>query len=53
MRAIDAVCPHKGGPLGDGLADERVVVCPLNGYTFDMCIGSEAGGAMSVRSYPV
>ena len=53
MRAIDAVCPHKGGPLGDGLADERVVVCPPNGYTFDMCIGSEAGGAMSVRSYPV
>jgi nitrite reductase (NADH) small subunit len=54
LRAIDAVCPHKGGPLADGLADDRVVVCPLHGYTFDMCTGSEAGGAdMTVRSYAV
>jgi nitrite reductase [NAD(P)H] small subunit len=54
LRAIDAVCPHKGGPLADGLADDRVVVCPLHGYTFDMCSGSETGGAdMSVRSYDV
>ena len=54
LRAIDAVCPHKGGPLADGLADDRVVVCPLHGHTFDMCTGSETSGAdMSVRSYPV
>jgi nitrite reductase (NADH) small subunit len=54
LRAIAAVCPHKGGPLADGLADHRVVVCPLHGYTFDLCTGSEAGGAdMSVRSYDV
>jgi nitrite reductase (NADH) small subunit len=54
LRAIDAVCPHKGGPLADGLADDRVVVCPLHGYTFDICTGYEAGGTeMSVRSYEV
>lgn len=54
LRAIDAVCPHKGGPLADGLADDRVVVCPLHGHTFDICTGAEAGGAdMSVRSYRV
>jgi nitrite reductase (NADH) small subunit len=54
LRAIDAVCPHRGGPLADGLADDRVVVCPLHGYTFDMSTGSEVGDTeMSVRSYPV
>jgi nitrite reductase (NADH) small subunit len=54
LRAVDAVCPHKGGPLADGLSDDRVVVCPLHGYTFDMCTGAEAGGAdISVRSYSV
>jgi nitrite reductase (NADH) small subunit len=53
LRAIGAVCPHRGGPLADGLADDRVVVCPLHGHTFDMCTGSETGGDMSVRSYPV
>ena len=40
LRAVDAVCPHRGGPLADGLADDRVVVCPLHGHTFDMCTGS-------------
>ncbi|MCW2557114.1 MAG: Rieske (2Fe-2S) domain protein [Mycobacterium sp.] len=53
LRAIDAVCPHRGGPLADGLIDERVVVCPLHGHTFDTSTGCEVGGAMSVRSYPV
>lgn len=53
LRAIDAVCPHMGGPLADGLADERVVVCPLHGHTFDLCTGAEAGDASSVRSYSV
>ncbi|OBA95942.1 (2Fe-2S)-binding protein [Mycobacteriaceae bacterium 1482268.1] len=54
LRAIDAVCPHRGGPLADGLADDTVVVCPLHGHTFDLCSGAEAaGGELSVRSYPV
>ncbi|WP_123025833.1 Rieske (2Fe-2S) protein [Mycolicibacterium stellerae] len=54
LRAVDAVCPHKGGPLADGLSDDRVVVCPLHGHSFDLSSGVEsAGAAMSVRSYPV
>lgn len=54
LRAIDAICPHRGGPLADGLADESVVVCPLHGHTFDMCTGAESGGSgLSVRSFPV
>jgi nitrite reductase (NADH) small subunit len=53
LRAIDAVCPHRGGPLADGLIDGAVVVCPLHGHTFDMCSGAEVGGDLSVRSYRV
>lgn len=54
LRALDAVCPHRGGPLADGLADGQVVVCPLHGHTFDLCTGAEANGAdLAVRSYPV
>lgn len=54
LRALDAVCPHRGGPLADGLADARVVVCPLHGHTYDLCTGAEAGGGeLSVRSYSV
>lgn len=54
LRALDAVCPHKGGPLADGLTDDQVVVCPLHNFTYDMCSGEEVSGSgMSVRSYPV
>jgi nitrite reductase (NADH) small subunit len=54
LRAIGAVCPHRGGPLADGLIDELVVVCPLHGHTFDTSTGCEVGGSgMSVRSFPV
>jgi nitrite reductase (NADH) small subunit len=54
LRAIDAICPHRGGPLADGLTDDATVVCPLHGHTFDMCSGAEATGAeLPVRSYAV
>ena len=54
LRAIDAVCPQRGGPLADGLTDDIVVVCPLHNLTYDMCTGAEVSGSGSaVRTYPV
>lgn len=55
LRAIGAVCPHLGGPLADGLADEQVVVCPLHSYTFDLSTGAEVSGAIDggVTAYEV
>jgi nitrite reductase (NADH) small subunit len=41
LRALAAVCPHKGGPLADGLLDQRMVVCPLHGYSYDLQTGAE------------
>jgi nitrite reductase (NADH) small subunit len=53
VRAVDAVCPHRGGPLSDGLADGRVVICPLHNYTYDLFTGDEvANGGDGVRTYP-
>ena len=39
--AIDAVCPHQEGPLGEGRLEEgaAVVTCPWHGWQFDMTIG--------------
>ena len=42
--AIDAACPHRGGPLGDGLVAERCVTCPLHGHRFDLLTGEQHGG---------
>jgi nitrite reductase (NADH) small subunit len=42
--AIDAACPHRSGPLGDGLVAERCVTCPLHGRRFDLITGEQHGG---------
>jgi nitrite reductase (NADH) small subunit len=45
LHATQATCPHRGGPLADGLLGERCVVCPLHGHRFDLATGSAAGHA--------
>ena len=41
--AVQAECPHQGGPLTDGLLGGRTVVCPLHEYKFDIQSGSPVG----------
>ena len=53
LRALDAVCPHSGGPLADGLVDAKKVVCPLHNYAFSLADGTCVNGDMAVRTYPV
>jgi nitrite reductase [NAD(P)H] small subunit len=54
LRALGAVCPHKGGPLADGLTDDDAVVCPLHGRTYDLRSGAEiSGGGPGVCSHDV
>ncbi|MGB3673106.1 MAG: nitrite reductase small subunit NirD [Candidatus Nanopelagicales bacterium] len=40
VRAVDAVCPHQGGPLADGQLDGDVVVCPLHQYAYSLTGGA-------------
>jgi nitrite reductase (NADH) small subunit len=42
--ATDAVCPHRGGPLQDGLVTEDCVTCPLHNRRFDVRTGRQHGG---------
>ena len=37
--AIDGVCPHVGGPLGEGIVENGKVYCPLHGWPFDLRTG--------------
>ena len=37
--AIDGICPHVGGPLGEGCGDGGTVSCPLHGWPFDLRTG--------------
>ena len=35
-------CPHKGGPLSQGMVFGRSVACPLHNWTLDLCDGQAA-----------
>jgi nitrite reductase (NADH) small subunit len=51
--ATQAECPHRGGPLADGLTDGRSVVCPLHDRTYDFHTGAGIGTDCSIKVYPV
>jgi len=36
---IENACPHKGGPLCDGIVSGTTVVCPLHGQRYDLETG--------------
>ena len=37
--AIDNVCPHRGGPLGEGELDGTTVICPWHGWRYNVATG--------------
>jgi nitrite reductase (NADH) small subunit len=53
--AVENQCPHRGGPLADGMVAGNAVVCPLHAWKFSLDSGAierPAGGAPCVRTYP-
>ena len=53
LRALSAVCTHKGGPIADGQIDDRIVLCPLHMNAFDLDTGCSRTGAEPLRRYDV
>jgi nitrite reductase (NADH) small subunit len=51
--ALDARCPHSGGPLADGLIGGGVVVCPLHGQRFRLADGGGVDNDLRVNVYHV
>ena len=39
LHAMDGVCPHRGGPLGEGTVADGVVTCPWHGWRFEVRTG--------------
>ena len=46
--ALDNRCPHKGGPLAEGIVHGTSVTCPLHNWVFSLETG-EAQGADAGR----
>jgi nitrite reductase/ring-hydroxylating ferredoxin subunit len=54
LYAIENACPHRGGPLGEGDLDGRVVMCPWHAWRWDVTSGSNVNNpAVRVACFPV
>ena len=52
--AVENRCPHRGGPLADGMLVGEQVVCPLHAFRYHGRTGEcDQAGACSVATYPV
>ena len=53
-RALDNQCPHKAGPLADGIIAGCAVFCPLHNWKISLENGCAlSGGVGQVKTYPV
>ncbi len=47
-------CPHKGGPLSEGIVHGQSVTCPLHNWVFDLNTGQAQGADEGqIATYPV
>ena len=52
--ALDDKCPHKGGPLSNGIQHDERVTCPLHNWVFDLNTGQATGADEgAVKTYDI
>lgn len=52
--AVNAVCPHMGGPLASGRLNGCLLTCPWHGWTYDVRTGlPDHLGGHSIAAYEV
>ena len=52
--ATEPSCPHRRGPLADGVVGDHKVICPLHAFVFDLSSGEPVGnGCRAIKTYPV
>jgi nitrite reductase (NADH) small subunit len=54
ISAMDNVCLHQGGPLGQGMIEGDKIVCPWHGWQYDPKTGQVAHNPTARASvYPI
>ena len=51
--AIENRCPHRQGPLSEGIIGGGKVICPLHGHKFDLVTGQGGEKRECVRVFKV
>lgn len=54
FHAIHNTCLHRGGPLGEGSLDDKVVTCPWHGWKYDVTTGGcKTSPAAKIQVFPI
>jgi nitrite reductase (NADH) small subunit len=53
LYAIENRCPHRGGPLAEGISGDGKIVCPLHGHKFDLKTGQGSEERECVKTFKV
>jgi len=51
--AASDTCPHKHGPLSEGIVHGQAVTCPLHNWVFDLNTGQAQGEDGRIATYPL
>jgi nitrite reductase (NADH) small subunit len=52
--ALDNVCLHRGGPLGQGVVEGEKIICPWHGWEFHARTGEVAhGDPVKLKTYAI
>lgn len=54
IHALTNVCPHRGGPIGEGAVEAGLVTCPWHGWQFNVTTGAMPHNAnVGLKRFPV
>lgn len=53
LLAVGNRCPHRQGPLSEGVVGGGKVVCPLHGHKFDLATGQGSEAHECVRIFKI
>jgi nitrite reductase (NADH) small subunit len=53
INAMENVCLHRGGPLGQGVISKGKVVCPWHGWEWNPKTGEAQAPGAKIAVYPV
>ena len=53
ISAMDNVCLHRGGPLGEGMIEGGKVICPWHGWEWDPKTGEAQVPGAKIAVYPL
>ena len=54
LYAYDGICPHAGGPLGQGTLEGNILICPWHAWEYDCRTGvNDYDDTVKLTPFPV